>query len=504
MYKRFIILISLLVVPYAINAKEIKFTILQANDVYEMSPVNGGRYGGLARVTTVMKQLKAENPNFISILAGDLYSPSAIGTAVVNGEKLRGKQMVDVLNKMGWDYFTLGNHEFDNGEEALIDRLAESKFKTITSNIRQASTCRTVNNRAQRASDCRLFPNTKDIDVIRIDGVKIGIAAITLQALAKDFVAISDPEQEAKRVVKRLRKRKRAKLVLMMTHQGMEEDKVFAEEVDGIDLILGGHEHENNYVRRGDNFTPVAKADSNARSVYIHRVTYDTKTKAVQIDSDLKVIDASIKEDPVIKRVVDRWTQLAFDGFKAAGEDPDALVANVTEDLDGLESSVRNKSTRFTELVGQSAIRAMPGSELSIVNGGGIRIDDVLTPLQPVTGYDMIRTFPFSGTTYAQAKITGSTLQDAFNQGNASAGAGSYLHHENVSQNADGSWMINGEPLDPSRVYTAAVMAFLVDVGDDGLDMLVASKNPNNVQLTDLTRADARRALINELQATYP
>ena len=64
--------------------------------------------------------------------------------------------------------------------------------------------------------------------------------------------------------------------------------------------------------------------------------------------------------------------------------------------------------------------------------------------------------------------------------------------------------MINGEPLDPNRVYTAAVMAFLVDVGDDGLDMLVASKNPDNVQLTDLARVDARQALIDELQATYP
>ncbi|MEL6750303.1 MAG: bifunctional metallophosphatase/5'-nucleotidase [Pseudomonadota bacterium] len=501
MYKRLICLFSIIILPYAAQAEQIRFTILQANDVYEMSPVNGGRYGGLARVKTLMNELQAENPNFISVLAGDLFSPSAIGTAKVDGEPLNGRQMVDVLNHMGWDYFTLGNHEFDNGEGALIQRLSEARFKTITSNVRQASTCH-FKRKVHRASACKLFANTQDIDVINLGGIKVGLAAVTLQALAKDFAEITDPMKEARRAIKRLR-RKQADVILMITHQGMEEDKIFAESVKGINLILGGHEHDNNYVRRGTDFTPVAKADSNARSVYIHRVSYDTETARVDVVSELKIVDASIPEDPEIKEIVDDWTQKAFDGFREAGADPDAQIATATEDLDGLEASVRNKSTRFTQLVAQSAIRALPGSELSVVNGGGIRIDDILAAGQTVTGYDMIRTFPFSDTTYAQAKIKGETLQKAFDQGNASAGAGSYLHHANVTQDAGGTWLIDNKALDPERIYTVAIMSFLIDYGDDGLGMLVTSNNPD-VQETNMPRADARDALVRELQATYP
>ena len=501
MYKQLILLCSLIFLLYPVQAEQVKFTILQANDVYEMSPVNGGRYGGLARVKTLMDELRAENPNFISVLAGDLFSPSAIGTAVVNGEPLNGKQMVDVLNQMGWDYFTLGNHEFDNGEGALIQRLSEARFKTITSNVRQTSTCH-FKRKVHRASACKLFPNTQDTDVIAVEDIKVGLAAITLQALAKDFATIADPVREARRAIRQLR-RKQADVILMITHQGMGEDKVFAETVDEIDLILGGHEHDNNYLRRGSEFTPVAKADSNARSVYIHRITYDTETQQVDVNSELKIVDHTVPEDPKIKKVVDEWTQKAFDGFRAAGSDPDVFIAQVTEDLDGLEASVRNKSTKFTKLVARSAISVLPGSELSIVNSGGIRIDDILTPDQPVIGYDMIRTFPFSDTTYAQVKISGWTLQEAFDQGNAYVGAGSYLHHANVTQDDGGAWLINGEALEPDRVYTVAIMSFLIDYGDDGLDMLVASKNPD-VQETGMARVDARDALAKELQATYP
>ena len=62
-------------------------------------------------------------------------SPSALGTARVNGERLNGKQMVAVLNAAGIEWGTFGNHEFDIPEAALRARLAESKFKLVASNV---------------------------------------------------------------------------------------------------------------------------------------------------------------------------------------------------------------------------------------------------------------------------------------------------------------------------------------------------------------------------------
>ena len=71
----------------------VQITMLQLNDVYEMTIANGG----LARVATLLGRLKAENPNTLAIMAGDLFSPSAIGTAKVDGRPLAGRQMVAVI-----------------------------------------------------------------------------------------------------------------------------------------------------------------------------------------------------------------------------------------------------------------------------------------------------------------------------------------------------------------------------------------------------------------------
>ncbi|MEK7301710.1 MAG: bifunctional metallophosphatase/5'-nucleotidase, partial [Pseudomonadota bacterium] len=81
-----------------IGDDRIHVTILHFNDIYEITPVSGGKEGGIARVATLRKQLLASNPNTITTLGGDLFSPSAIGTAQYEGDRLAGRQMVDVLN----------------------------------------------------------------------------------------------------------------------------------------------------------------------------------------------------------------------------------------------------------------------------------------------------------------------------------------------------------------------------------------------------------------------
>src|SRR5262245_27221736 len=102
------------------------FTILHFNDVYEITPIEGGHAGGLARVARFRAELKAKDPTLLTTLGGDYVSPSALGTARVNNESLSGRQMVAVLNVVGVDWATFGNHEFDISEGALRARLAES------------------------------------------------------------------------------------------------------------------------------------------------------------------------------------------------------------------------------------------------------------------------------------------------------------------------------------------------------------------------------------------
>lgn len=455
------------------------------NDVYEMTPVSGGRYGGLARVQTLVSQLRAENPNTYTIIAGDLVSPSAIGNAKVDGKRLYGKQMVDVLNAMGWDFMTLGNHEFDNGRDTLIERLSEARFTVVSSNVIDKTTGAP-------------FPHTQRTAVIEVDGVRIGLAGITLKSLARDFVTIQDPFSTAKAALDELRTKDNADVLILVSHQAITEDITIAEQVPGIALIVGGHEHVNYYLRRGPDFTPIAKADSNARSVYIHDLTYDTDTGKVDVESRLQIVDARFSEDAAIRERVNSWVDKAFDALRADGFKPDAVIAKTDVPLDGLESSVRFMPTRLTDLIAQSALKAFPGSQLSLVNAGGIRIDDIL-PAGDITQYDVVRILPFGGD-YVEVEMPGDILRRALDIGLKNKGIGSFLIHANVGQ-ADGSWLVGDQALSDTAAYKVAIAAFLVDRGDTGLEFL--ANNPM-VRRISSKGVDTRFALIDELSAQYP
>ncbi|MBO6763077.1 MAG: metallophosphoesterase, partial [Roseivirga sp.] len=104
----------------------VEFIILQMNDVYEIAPVEGGKAGGMARVATLRNRLLEENQHVITTLSGDFVSPSLIGTLTYQGEKIAGKQMVEVMNALGVDYVVPGNHEYDIKEDEHLKRIAES------------------------------------------------------------------------------------------------------------------------------------------------------------------------------------------------------------------------------------------------------------------------------------------------------------------------------------------------------------------------------------------
>jgi len=84
--------------PSIIEDNRIHVTVLHFSNIYEITPVSGGKEGGIARVATLHNHLLARNPNTITRLGGNLFSPSVIGTAEYQGDRLAGRQMIDVLN----------------------------------------------------------------------------------------------------------------------------------------------------------------------------------------------------------------------------------------------------------------------------------------------------------------------------------------------------------------------------------------------------------------------
>src|SRR4028119_1654632 len=93
-------LLFLLCVSSSIFAQsnQVQVTVLHVNDVYQFTPVDNGLHGGLARLLTIKKQIKAENPNTIFTLGGDTISPS------VESRTYKGAQMIDAWNAVGIDY----------------------------------------------------------------------------------------------------------------------------------------------------------------------------------------------------------------------------------------------------------------------------------------------------------------------------------------------------------------------------------------------------------------
>lgn len=488
MLKHLILLFCGALFSTAVWAKTVDITLLHVNDVYEIEASNGGKLGGLARVSGLLKQLKKQNPHTFSILSGDYLSPSAVGTAVYEGKPIQGAQMVDVFNAMHWDYMTLGNHEFDNGYESLQARLKASKFTVFSANV--------LDNQDHPG---QLLANTQRSVVFTVDGIKVGLVGVVLDGLSKDFVKISDPMATAKAEVKRLRHEEKVDILIMVSHQSLDEDIRFAEEISGIDLIAGGHEHQNMYFLRGPNQTPIAKADANARTAYIHKLSFDTASKQLSIDSDIQIIDAHIAEDPKIAQRVEWWMEKAYAAYRAEGYRPKQTLATIDITLDGLEGRVRNGQTELTKLVAQSALHAFAGAEISLLNAGSIRIDDILPPGN-VDQYDGLRILPFGGD-YSLVSMPGSILQQALEAGQGNKGSGGFLHYANIRQDNNGQWLIKDTPLEADQRYKLSIASYLIEYGDINLEFLV--NNPQITLLSD-TKADARKALFAQFERQFP
>ena len=469
-----------------LNHDTAEFQILQINDVYEIAPLSGGNEAGLARVATVRNDLLAENEQTFTIMAGDFFSPSALGTAKkADGDRLAGQQMVDTLNRMGLDLATFGNHEFDISESQFKDRLAESKFRWFSGNVFTAEG-EQWENVPPYVIETVTSENGETIDV--------GFVGTTVRSNPAPYVSYLDPIEEMQHSVDAIKDK--TDIIVAITHLNLPQDQLIAASIPEIDVVLGGHEHDNIQQWRGKDFTPIFKADANARSVYIHKLAYDLDSHKLKIKSRLKPLTEDTELDQMISRVVNYWEEQAFSGFRQNGFEPRATVANTNIPLDGLESSVRNGQTHLTEAIASALLNITDGVDVSIFNSGSIRIDDVLPP-GTITQYDIIRILPFGGD-IDTVDIGGALLKKVLDQGIANRGSGGYLQTAGViKDNESQTWQIGDRPIVDTETYRVAIADFLLSGKEQGLDFLTR-ENPE-VTLID-THGDIRFALINQLK----
>ena len=258
-----------------VNTAEISFTILQLNDVYEIAPLAGGKIGGMARVETIQKQLQKENPNLLTIHAGDFLSPSLIGTIKENGERINGAQMVDVMNAVGFDYITYGNHEFDIDATALQKRLNESNFVWTSCNTFMAEGHAPF----FKEQDGKKINSPEyiihEIKNTNGDKVKIGFIGVTIPFNKNKYVVYDDVNSSARKTYDKIKND--IDIAIGITHLERNQDSLFALAMPELSLLIGGHDHNNMIFNVGK--VRITKADANARTVYVHRFKYNSSIR---------------------------------------------------------------------------------------------------------------------------------------------------------------------------------------------------------------------------------
>jgi 5'-nucleotidase / UDP-sugar diphosphatase len=433
----------------ALDADLLHVTLLQINDHYVLEPVDGGRRGGMARLATLVRDLKRENPNTIFALAGDTLSPS------VESALMRGAQMVAALNAIGLDFATFGNHEFDFGPEVLRERMKESKFRWLSANV--------VDRRSGQA-----FGGASTEVLVTLGGVRVGLFGLTTAQAAQTSrpgpdVTFAQPVTAAKDVAARLRAQG-ASIVVAVTHVTMAEDKAIAAAAD-VDVILGGHEHEPLVAEEGK--TLITKAGSDARYLVQVDVWLTREGRLVERSWRFREVSRRIEPDPAVEALV-------RDYARRLDRELDAVVGKSTVPLEARSATLRTEETNLGDFVAD-ALRERLGTDVAVINGGAIRTNRTVPP-GPLTRRDVLSLLPFTDMV-VKLEMRGADLRAALEHGLAQTDrvGGGFLQLSGARvvwdpRLAPGRRIVDvsvtGKPLADDAAYSVAVPGYLVRGGD--------------------------------------
>ena len=432
---------------------EVRITLLQVNDVYTLEPVDEGRRGGFARLATLVKRIRRENPATLMVLAGDVISPSVASTL------LRGEQMIAGLNAIGLDLATFGNHEFDFGPSVLTQRMRESAFTWLSANV--------LDRRSGRP-----FGGAQPDVFLTLAGVRIGVFGLTTPETEK--TSSPGPDVEIREVIGVARamtadlKARGAQFLVAVTHQEMAEDRALAA-APGVelDVILGGHEHEPLIAEEGR--TLITKGGADARYLVQVDLWVGSDGRLRERSWTFHEVSARIPPDPQVAAVVSAYGE-------RLGRELDVVVGKTSVALEGRRGPLRSQETNLGDFIAD-AMRAHAKTDVALINGGGIRSDRIIPP-GALTRRDLAAMSPF-GNVVMTLELTGRTLREVLEQAlpQREREAGGFLQVSGLRVSFDparpaGQRIVTvevaGAPLEPERRYTAAVIDYIAH-GKDGL-----------------------------------
>lgn len=382
------------------------FTLLHVNDTHSHLDMTGpkdanldGTEGGLAKAATVIGQAKATEPNVLVLHAGDVFH----GDLFFN--KYFGVPEFQLMKQLGFDAMAVGNHEFDFGPGVLAMALNQA-YGAATLPLLSANLDLT----GYPALATWIQPNL----IKEVDGVKIGIFSMTVPNVPTsmpDPVVILGGDDPAVLVglayqqMAALRAQG-AQVVIFLSHLGYLYDEAVAENVPGIDLIVGGHDHylfeaPLVFTNPLGKAVPYVQAGKHYHAVGKMRFTYAAGAVTVD-DYQIVPLDASVPNAPTVKALVD---QLKAGIVQQYGDVYHTVVANAPSDVTTTyDPGRRPRDTGMGNLIAD-ALRDRTGTDIAITPNG--LISEGLSA-GPVVGADIFR--PVS---YGYDPATGLGLQIA-------------------------------------------------------------------------------------------
>lgn len=456
---------------------EVSLRIIGINDFHGALVETDG-YAGAAKLATEIESLREEAADSTILLAaGDMMQ----GTIESNLE--RGQTVIKIMNHLGVDAMTVGNHEFDWGLDALKNRVDEMTFSCLGANVLMRDT--------ETVLSC-LKPYT----ILERDGIKIGIVGLltqdTITSVNPKNIAtlrIAEPSEVAAEVIRTVRA-EGADIVILLAHMACYQDetgRLIGEvtrlgDLDGIDVIVSGHSHTT--INGKMNGKTVVQAGDKGRYLDVIDLVYSTgRRQIVSCDAKVRSVDAkSLTADPETERMIQEATQ---------------KVETIKQTEIGYLPQILVHDRRAVSSLGSwvaDGILAATGADIALQNGGGVRSASLG---RRVTAGDLYEMLPFDNT-ICTAHLSGEEIKAILEQGLFDE-KHSILQYAGLTVVADEKkrriisvHLSDGRLLENGKQYLVAYNDFMA-AGGDGYPYL---KDATDLTYTGI---DLREAMVNYL-----